>query len=918
MRPFYPCFALFCLLGCSLSLHAQGWERDYPHLPHPSSTTLSAHGMTELTDGNFLARVGSKLYKISALGDLLAYEDSLLQHYGAYTKIYPLPDGEALVVGSWDGGQYFRVRIDENLQFHWLGTFKAVYGDFRQLPDGGFLTTGIIYGRQLKAIRLGPALDTLWTQTVDFPLDNAFDPKGYPSIHLQSDGSTLIRFARTRYQWPIGTIPHDQGLLHLGPTGNVLWSQTFPPFSDANVLTKLAFDATGHYYRWNSNLLRKYELTGTLLWEKTAAEVMGQPTAQIAVLSFHSDGHLNLCGATSGASSNVLFSKITPNGSLVWARQFGYPDVAEKGVAVLHTQDGGYLVGGSRLNRAYLVRTDSLGQKTPHIAFGKVARDNNQNCLPDPGEPPFSQLVLESATIPPMYRSPDSLGNFSFELPFAQQKLAVKSLNPFWIPCQDTIPIDLADQAVDTIQVAVKQLADCPFLRIGMATWGIRRCFSNAYKIDYCNEGTATASTPQVTLWLNSALQFDSASLIPTATNGNSFLFTLPELAPGDCGSITVWFTAPCTVNLGTELCSTVAIQQDTLCLPTAVFEFGDYSPFQDRDCHPVIGSFDPNDKAAQPLGSGPSHLLARDSTLHYLIRFQNTGTDTAFTVIVRDSLHRWLDPASFRLEVASHPVVASLSGLGILELRFPNIMLPDSFVNEPASHGFAKFSLRIRPQVPALTRIENFAAIYFDFNEPVLTNTVFHTIDRLWFRTPLDTAICQGQVLWGNVIQHDTILMDTLTFPENYLIVTAQVTALSSYESQRDTVVTIGQTVANQLITSAVQLVPEIFATAEGCDSVIIWQVTGLVGTATPGTLRQLWPQPNPAHDWLTLPLTFPAHAVESVQIRMAGGQPLPVSFLPSGEHSLRLNVRSLPPGWYFGQLRQGEQWYVFRFVRN
>ena len=917
MRPFYPCFALFCLLGCSLSLYAQGWERDYPHLPNPSSTILSAHGMTELTDGNFLARVGSKLYKISALGDLLAYEDSLLQHYGAYTKIYPLPDGEALVVGSWDGGQYFRVRIDENLQFHWLGTFNAVYGDFRQLPDGGFLTTGIIYGRQLKAIRLGPALDTLWIQTVDFPLDNAFDPKGYPSIHLQADGSTLIHFSRTRYQWP-ATVPHDRGIVHLSSTGDVLSSQTFSPFNDFQTLPRLAFDAAGHYYRWNSNLLRKYELTGTLLWEKTAAEVMGQPTAQIAVLSFHSDGHLNLCGSYTADTSDVVFSKITPDGALVWSRTFGYPHLNERGSSVLETQDGGYLVGGYRGNRAYLVRTDSLGYKTPYVVFGRVFRDSNENCLPDPGEPPFQQIFFESVTTPPFYRSPDLAGYFGFDLPSAQQKVAVKSGNPFWMPCQDTIFVDLQNQAADTILVAVKQIADCPLLRIGMVTLGLRRCFLNAYKIDYCNEGTATASTPQMTFWLNSSLQFDHASVAPDTVDGNSFIFTLPDLAPGDCGSMTVWFTVPCTVDLGTELCSTVAIRQDTLCLPAALLTFGNDPPFQDRDCHPVIGSFDPNDKAAQPLGSGPPHLLARDSTLHYLIRFQNTGTDTAFTVIVRDSLHRWLDPASFRLEVASHPVVASLSGLGILELRFPNIMLPDSFVNEPASHGFVKFSLRIRPQVPALTQIENFAAIYFDFNEPVLTNTVFHTIDRLWFRTPLDTAICRGQVLWGNVIQHDTILMDTLTFPENYLIVTAQVTALSSYESQRDTVVTIGQTVANQLITSAVQLVPEIFATAEGCDSVIIWQVTGLVGTATPGTLRQLWPQPNPAHDWLTLPLSFPADVVESVQMRTAGGQILPVSFLPSGEHSLRLNVRSLPPGWYFGQLRQGEQWYVFRFVRN
>ena len=55
--------------------------------------------------------------------------------------------------------------------------------------------------------------------------------------------------------------------------------------------------------------------------------------------------------------------------------------------------------------------------------------------------------------------------------------------------------------------------------------------------------------------------------------------------------------------------------------------------------------------------------------------------------------------------------------------------MLPDSNANEPASHGFIRFKIGQKANNPLGTVIENSAAIYFDFNAPIITNTTFHTI---------------------------------------------------------------------------------------------------------------------------------------------------------------------------------------------
>ena len=161
--------------------------------------------------------------------------------------------------------------------------------------------------------------------------------------------------------------------------------------------------------------------------------------------------------------------------------------------------------------------------------------------------------------------------------------------------------------------------------------------------------------------------------------------------------------------------------------------QFGedDGDPFVSVDCQISRGSYDPNDKQGWPLGYGPDHLIEPGQPLDYLIRFQNTGTDTAFTVVVVDTLAPWLDPVTVRPGASSHPYQFTLSEMGILNFRFDQILLPDSNVNEVASHGFIKFRVQQRDSVPLGTVITNRAGIYFDFNPPIITNETRHQVGR-------------------------------------------------------------------------------------------------------------------------------------------------------------------------------------------
>lgn len=152
---------------------------------------------------------------------------------------------------------------------------------------------------------------------------------------------------------------------------------------------------------------------------------------------------------------------------------------------------------------------------------------------------------------------------------------------------------------------------------------------------------------------------------------------------------------------------------------------------FIEIDCQENIGSFDPNDKRGFPKGYGTDHLIDQNTDIEYLIRFQNTGTDTAFSVVIRDTLSGFLDPATIFPGSSSHPYAFEIYGNGIVKFTFSDILLPDSHVNEPASHGFVKFRIAQQADLPIGTVIPNSADIYFDFNEPVLTNKTLHRIGK-------------------------------------------------------------------------------------------------------------------------------------------------------------------------------------------
>ncbi len=170
-----------------------------------------------------------------------------------------------------------------------------------------------------------------------------------------------------------------------------------------------------------------------------------------------------------------------------------------------------------------------------------------------------------------------------------------------------------------------------------------------------------------------------------------------------------------------------------------------DYDPDVSISCSPIFDSYDPNEKEHFPAGVGTSKIVLPETPISYTIHFQNTGNDTAYDVVIVDTLSDHLDLSTLEFGGASHSYKPELSGIGkpVLKFVFKNIYLVDSATNELFSQGFVNFKITPHRNTPLGTQINNIADIYFDFNLPITTNNSWFTINNY----PQDLAAGQNQI---------------------------------------------------------------------------------------------------------------------------------------------------------------------------
>lgn len=229
------------------------------------------------------------------------------------------------------------------------------------------------------------------------------------------------------------------------------------------------------------------------------------------------------------------------------------------------------------------------------------------------------------------------------------------------------------------------------------------------YQVDYQNAGSTNLS--DLTLAFNydsSLLTYDSASNSSFTHTGNSLVLTPFTCNFGESKSVRFFFTVKTTANLGSSICSNASFGNSIVVV-------------YDTNCNVIIGAYDPNDKQATPQLS--TQQVADGKMIDYTIRFQNTGNDTAFNVVIADTLSSKLQAASMQMVATSHICRTTVKD-NIIYFEMRNIMLPDSNVDKLGCNGFIRFKVKPQPTLVAGDIIPNKASIYFDYNTPIKTNT--------------------------------------------------------------------------------------------------------------------------------------------------------------------------------------------------
>lgn len=195
-------------------------------------------------------------------------------------------------------------------------------------------------------------------------------------------------------------------------------------------------------------------------------------------------------------------------------------------------------------------------------------------------------------------------------------------------------------------------------------------------------------------------------------------------------------FSAKLVLNNGDPV-QPIILLHDDICALSAAFKTKNSvmnfhrehdSKEYEEDCDIVRGSYDPNIKSVNPAGITSERYTNTGTELIYRVDFQNTGNDTAFKVVITDSLSEFLNIATFLPGTSSHPYQVEFDKRKV-KFIFDPIALVDSTTNEPESHGYVTFKIRHNSNIKPKSKIENEASIYFDFNPPIITNKVLNTI---------------------------------------------------------------------------------------------------------------------------------------------------------------------------------------------
>jgi uncharacterized repeat protein (TIGR01451 family) len=664
-------------------------------------------------------------------------------------------DGDVSGLHSSNGvvNDLWVVRINRHGAIIWSKVYGGSAVDqgraIRKMNDGNYLIGGDTRsndfdvtsnqgGADIWVLKINDQGNLLWQKSFGNP-----NHQYVTSITVTSDDKYVISGYQLYNNWPTITgspvyAYYEEAALKIDAQGNTMWEQ-FPLFKqgnpgNGNFISRI-LELPSHQLMKVGNTIN-FSMTDWPDWsfarinsvDGSPLYVGGIPTGAAQKLRSYStgmsagpeavqllsDSSIIAC-LTSGISGpNINLNRIS-TGSKAFLYQTSYSNNGElSGIIALN--DDEYVAAGVINGDFWIIKIKSLNQ-----IKGTVFVDNNGNGIKDAGESFFKGGFVESkkngSVVTSKLGTDGSFANF-VDTGSYTTTLKVNGRPYYTISPASKQTAFTTYKNKDSFSFAVTPLPNTNDLQVSLTSSGaLRPGFETPFNIHYSNVGTTVSPNTVVKFVKPSTVSVLSSSVTPTSVVADTLYWNVGSLSPYDAAYIrlTLQVSPPPAVNIHDVLTFTTAIDPIS----------GDYTPGDNADTikGEVTGSFDPNDKQENHNSTFYIEQLQAGQPLTYTIRFQNMGTDTAFNIIVRDTLSDQLDISTLEIIGASHPYQFNLKDSKFGTFTFNNILLPDHNTNEPASHGYITYRIKPKSTLQLGDKIYNSASIYFDFNLPVQTN---------------------------------------------------------------------------------------------------------------------------------------------------------------------------------------------------
>lgn len=251
--------------------------------------------------------------------------------------------------------------------------------------------------------------------------------------------------------------------------------------------------------------------------------------------------------------------------------------------------------------------------------------------------------------------------------------------------------------------------------------------FLTTYKISYRNKGTTTL-TGNVMMTQLDSLVFVRSTPDTLEARLDTLLWEFEDLKPFEKREIIVDYKFSSFLDI-----------EDTLTQKVEIFtpepdETEDDNVFVYSNI--IVSSFDPNDKQILQGKLIPATKIG--DYVHFMIRFENLGTANARFVVLRDTIDEsYFDLSTFQGVDWSHDCSINIRSNNALEVYFDKIDLP--FEPEEGNKGYFVFKIKTRGDLNQGDIIRNKASIYFDYNDPIVTNEAFAQFEVTSSTTDID-----------------------------------------------------------------------------------------------------------------------------------------------------------------------------------